>query len=192
MSDSSPVDFQRSIYNELDEKLRESEWQSGVAEAHGLLAGLACRGITSAEIGNRMHLLRISGEQEKSMLTGLFELVLRDLESQEPVFNLLLPDDDMPAPRRVEEIADWCGGFMQGFCHDGEHAINTSSPQTREALQDVVEISGMYLDSDDCDSLDNDRSLAEVEEYLRVAVQLIFDEHAGNVTGAKQGSDQIH
>ena len=197
MSETAPGEFQRGIFNALDAKLRTSAWQSGAAEAHGLLTGLACRGVTGAELGGCLHLLRLgenaAPDAEKLLLTGLFELVVRDLTSQQPVFNPLLADDDSPAAARAAELADWCSGFMQGFCHDGDHAAQTGSAEVREALRDVVEISGLQLGAGD--SAENDRSLTEIEEYLRVAIQLIFDERTGDAQAAVpggQGAAEIH
>ena len=81
---------------------------------------------------------------------------------------------------------------MQGFCHDGDHAVESAPQQLKEALNDIIEISGMYLAPEDLESDDNDRSLAEVEEYLRVAIQLIYDETSGRQAGDNPGSDKIH
>jgi uncharacterized protein YgfB (UPF0149 family) len=194
MNPIDPKQFQQKIYAELDEKLKASSWKSGASEAHGLLTGLACRGITATEIGNRMHLFQFSEDDDTALLEGLFELILRDLESSIPTFNPLLGGDKEHIAVRVDEIANWCGGFIQGFCHDGDSAILEQSAEVQEIIQDIMDISGMEVDLTDSVSHhleEEEKAFAEVEEYLRVGIQIIFDETSGFTKNA-QISEQIH
>ena len=194
MNQTDPKQFQQKIYAELNEKLKASSWKSGASEAHGLLTGLACRGISTTEIGNRMHLFQFSSGEDTSVLEGLFELILRDLESNSPTFNLLLGGDEEHIVVRVDEIASWCGGFVQGFCHDGDSAISEQSAEVQEIIQDIMDICGMEVDLSDSMSHDleeEEKAFSEVEEYLRIGVQIIFDETSGFKKG-DQISDQLH
>ena len=194
MNQTDTKQFQRKIYSELDEKLKASSWKSGASEAHGLLTGLACRGITATEIRNRMHLFQFSEDEDTTLLEGLFELILRDLDSSAPTFDLLLGGDEEHIVVRVDEIASWCGGYVQGFCHDGDSAIMEQSAEVQEIIQDIMDICGMEVDLTNSVSHDleeEEKAFAEVEEYLRVGVQIIFDE----TTGFKKKdpvSEQIH
>ncbi len=205
-----PPFFQREIYDGLDEKLRESPFQSGISEAHGLLAGLACRGIPLAQIGNKMYLMKLDSEAHKILISGLYELIVRDLDSTEPIFNLLLLDAESSLTLRIDGLANWCGGYMQGFCHDSEGIILQCSADVQEILRDVMSISGLDIDplagdarrglqsaeNEIADENEHDQSLFEIEEYLKIGIQLIYDElvdveSAGKIA-ANSSAAQIH
>ncbi len=169
--------FQQEIYPELDRKLRLTPFNGGAPEAHGLLTGLACRGITVQELQNKLWLFQLNSDQDLTLLQGLFELILRDLQSSTLTYHLLLPDDDTSPVIRTDEIANWCGGYVQGFCHDGEAALSNSNETTREILRDIMDMSGLYLQESSREEAE--KSMTQIEEYLRVGVQLIYDEATG-------------
>lgn len=168
------MEFPQKIYHELDQKLKSTDFNSGVSEAHGLLVGLACRGVAFEELQNKLYLFQLSGNEDLILLQGLFELILRDLQSSTPTFDLLLPADDVSLVIRADEISNWCGGYMQGFCHDGDYIFTDSNDTTREMLRDIMDIGGLHID--EADREESEKALMEIEEYLRVGVQLIYDE----------------
>ncbi len=197
MVENDPLHFQRKIYNDLDEKLRASGWKSGASEAHGLLAGLACRGVTSSQVANKRFLFQIDEKDDIAMLQGLFELISTDLESSEPTFNPLLADEDSASAQRIDEVANWCAGFIQGFCNDGSSVINECNDEIQELLQDIMDISGMQAGTMSASTVpesgEEDRELTEIEEYLRVGIQLIYDEMVGFTRPAVHpAADEIH
>ncbi len=172
---SSPPDIQQQLFLELDRKLRESAWASGASEAQGLLTGLACDGTTPETVRTRAFLLRLETEQELDLLEGMFALIARDLGDEELSYRPLLPDDSMPPEERAEAISGWCQGFLQGVFHDNTHLLEHGSEEIREALRDIMEIGHIELPADTTgDAVESD--LLELEEFLRVAVQLIFEE----------------
>ena len=189
---SQEKQFQRKIYQELNNKLKSTNFKSGASEAHGLLTGLACRGIKSEQLRNKLHLFQLDNDDDLGLLQGLFELILRDLQSTTPVFNLLLPEDTSLV-EKADEIASWCAGYMQGICHDGDYIFSDSSEPVQEMLQDILDIGGLQIDvsSDDLD--EDERSVMEIEEYLRVGVQFIFDETVKpDQSSVVTPSDEIH
>jgi uncharacterized protein YgfB (UPF0149 family) len=195
MNESEPSntsDLQRKLYQDLDQKLKSSDWNSGASEAHGLLTGLACRGVGSREIGNKMYLFQISGAEEIGMLEGMFEMIVRDLESTQFVFNILIPGDDVGTMQIAEEISNWCGGYLQGLLHDGDSLLAECSDSVQELVMDITDIGGLNLETVDGCS-DDESSLVEIEEYLRVGVQLIYDELV-QLTGSADHSNntEIH
>ena len=166
--------FQADIYRDLDRKLRHSSWKSGASEAHGLLSGLACRGIRSEQLRTRAWLLQLSEKTDLDLLEGLYDWILRDLHSDGFEFALLLPGADADCAQKTESLADWCGGFVQGFLHDGERVLADFPAAVREALDDIIAIS--RVDPNPPTNDETERQLAEIEEYLRVAAQIIFEE----------------
>lgn len=170
------------LYAQLDLKLREIGWSSGASEAHGLLAGLACRGFPATHIANKMHMFELNSDQDSSPLIALYEVILQNLQSDSPVFDLMLPDENETAFVRAEEIANWCSGFAQGFCHDGEAVVSKSTGSVKELFHDIMEIARMQAGpADDEQSRQREeRDLNEIEQFLRVGVQLIYEEMAVN------------
>lgn len=185
--------FQQDIYRELDEKLKSSDWKSGASEAHGLLTGLACRGFSATEIGNNVHLLQLDYSKYGTLLEGLFELIIRDLESPEPVFNLMLPVESTDNRELAEDLSGWCQGFLQGVYNDGTAAVEQCSDSVRELMADIMNIGNLDVTSIDREDHDAEKSLVEIEEFLRVGIQLTYDEMVGHPgTAATPGNPQIH
>lgn len=170
------------LYARLDEKLRDIGWDSGVPEAHGLLTGLACRGFSVQHISNKMYMFGLDSEQDSASLQALYELVLQNLESDDPVFDLMLPSDDESAFRRADEIANWCSGFAQGFCHDGDISMLQKTGPVKETFDDIMSIARIQaaLSGDETDRQGEDRALTEIEQYLRIGIQLIYEEMVVN------------
>lgn len=85
-------------------------------------------------------------------------------------FELLLPEGDTPLATRAEALFDWCRGFLGGF----GLAVGAAPPlsdEAREALHDLARLAQAAPESSDDDE-DAD-ALAEIEEFVRVAVLLL-------------------
>jgi uncharacterized protein YgfB (UPF0149 family) len=173
-SQATKREFQNRIYLDLDQKLRQTPWNSGASEAHGLLCGLACRGITSDTVRTRAFLFQLTESSHIDMIEGIFCLACRDLDDESFGFNLMLPDIDTPAIEQAESISNWCQGFLQGIYSDNTNTDNLELSSVAEALDDIMQIGHLEFDPDQSDQ--NLSSLTEIEEFLRVAVQLIYDE----------------
>lgn len=171
--------FHAHIYADLERRLRASRFGGGAAEAHGVICGLACRGADGEKLrAQAAGVLRLSAPADVELIDGLRGLVARDLRADDFAFDLLLPGDDARAAQRAAAVADWCGGFMQGFLPDRDSAaaLATLPGAVREAFDDIMAISCADAPPADADGEATARQLAEIEEYLRVAVQLIFEE----------------
>ena len=167
------MSLQQKIYPELDRKLKATPFNGGAAEAHGLLSGLACRGVGARELHSKLYLFQLDNDQDSILLQGLFEWILRDLQSSALAYRLLLPDDDTGPVIRTDEIANWCGGYTQGFFHASD-AFPGDNETVHEMLRDIMDMGGLYLEKSDREEAE--KSIMEIEEYLRVGVQLIYDE----------------
>jgi uncharacterized protein YgfB (UPF0149 family) len=191
-------------HNELDESLNRcgSSWNAG--QAHGLLcsrlsvAGADGAGdwiaqvLSDAEPGN-------DGIREcASTLDALFAYTWRALTARQSEFQLLLPDDEEPASRRALAMGYWCEGFLHGLVAE-KHSENLKKRLAAEPLADIikdmVEIS-RAIAADDADEEDADAAYVELVEYLRVAVQLFYEELADFRTPAEDmlpdESDTLH
>jgi uncharacterized protein YgfB (UPF0149 family) len=112
----------------------------------------------------------------------------RELNGPNIVFYPLLPDAEGVLAERVAGLALWCQGFVTGLGLGGyslEDAAFEDDPsggraQVAEIVNDFVEISRAGLDADDLNEADRAGfDLAALVEYVRVSVQLIFEEFHG-------------
>ena len=179
--------FNATIFGELEHKLRGSPWNSGASEAHGLLAALACCGIQPGEIRAKSWLFNLDEEPHRDIIEGLYALVCRELDDPEFSFSLLLPDEESTLAQRAEAVSDWCQGFLQGIYHGDGVLPQGAGAQTREAVNDIREIG--HLEPDPNDPEGSERDLAEVVEFLRVAVLLIREELQPRSPGATPASE---
>jgi hypothetical protein len=113
------------------------------------------------------------------------------LSAADFVFEPLLPAAELVLSERVAALAAWCGGFLSGLGLGGEELMQSTMredtsggaehgtmPDTlAEVLADFSQISRAGLDADDIeDAAQADFNLAELVEYVRVGVQLVFEE----------------
>ncbi len=84
-------------------------------------------------------------------------------------FQLLLPDDDVAVVLRAAAMFDWCRAFLGGF--GLAIADKKLSEEGEEALGDIANLAAARVD--DVDPEGDEESLAEIEEYLRMAVLLL-------------------
>ncbi len=91
-------------------------------------------------------------------------------------FNLGLPDDEATLGSRIGALACWLGGFLSALGEAG-----AGFPKTREGhevLRDLVEISRVEPPPEPAES--DEQDFLEVTEYVRMAVQFLYDERWGS------------
>jgi yecA family protein len=173
-------------HDELDALLKGcgSSWNAG--QAHGLLCSrVSLAGADGASrwiaqvLGDATSDLAQRAECEE-MLDALCATTWQQLVDRQSEFNLLLPDDQDPASVRTEVMAQWCEGYLHGLVAE-KHSEDLKKRLAEEPLADIIkdmlEITRATVgDDDDNNNIDND--LAELVEYLRVAVQLTYEELA--------------
>jgi uncharacterized protein YgfB (UPF0149 family) len=84
-------------------------------------------------------------------------------------FQLLLPDEQVPVTERAGAMFDWCRAFLGGF--GLAVADKKLSEEGEEALGDIANLAAARID--DVDPEGDEESLAEIEEYVRMAVLLL-------------------
>lgn len=162
--------------------------QSHPAGAHGALCGLVCaQGHRATFAAWLSSLAAEQGEsvtfepdeatrlKEHSPLGQMYWVVVQQLQDPEYTFDLLLPDASRSMAERCEALAAWCGGFLFGLGSAGGLDLDEVSPEVKEVLEDVMEISRFSIE-DVQGGEEEERAFAELEQYLRVAVLLIWAE----------------
>lgn len=172
-------------------------WDAG--QAHGLLCGrLALRGASAGagwldqvfEGSDADNALRRECE---SMLDALFACTHRQLAERLSEFQPLLPDEADSTIIRAEAVARWCEGFLHGLVSGAPGAAlkeRLSSEPLSDIIRDMLQITRATID-DDTDEQTNEEAYSELVEYLRVAVQLTYEELA-EYRQTPDGPDVLH
>ena len=184
-------------FDVIDDALRRAGAVTEPAEAHGSLCGLACvlgadaqsswladtltaaeePDLPAEEIGEGS-----AGIQEAAaLLGGLAAASTKALEAGDMSFQPLLPADDEPLEERTAALAAWCQGFNYGLAlavrfGDADEAVRHDA--IAEIVRDFAEMSQLGYQEDEGDR-DAEADWAELVEYVRVSVQLVFEEMAG-------------
>jgi hypothetical protein len=173
-------------HDELDAALKRcgATWDAG--QAHGLLCSrLAILG-TDAGIGWLDQVLEGSNPDDalrrecESMLDALYAFTHRQLADRQSEFEPLLPDDSDSAMVRADAIARWCEGFLHGLVSgspDERLKERLASDPLSDIIKDMLQITRATVD-EDLDDETNESAYEELVEYLRVAVQLTYEELA--------------
>ena len=157
-----------------------------VAELHGGVCGALCAGGPSAAQRWLTDCLEdaeldaaatpVQDDLEALVHGSAAMLVDRGLE-----FAPLLPDDDAPLDEQVQALALWCQGFLSGVGTTAPNATRDTGEgaPVSEILRDFAEISRAGLSEDEAKGLGQpDFALAEIQEYVRVSVQIVFEDLA--------------
>ena len=110
-------------------------------------------------------------------LAELFEHSRRVLAGRDMEFEPLLPADAVELGARVEALAAWAQGFLYGFGAAGPFPRGALPGEITEVLADLAEISRAGAVGAETAELEEE-AYAELVEFVRVGVQLIFDELA--------------
>lgn len=164
--------------------LRQLGATEGATEAHGSLCGLTC------VLGPRARLAWVAGllgeeaveaagqRADGAVLAELAAATAAALSGGDMAFTPLLPSDEQPLAERTDGLADWCAGFMHGL---GEAAGGAAlggaltAPVVREIMDDFAEITRVTLGEEETE-LEAEAAYAELVEFVRVSVQLLFEE----------------
>jgi uncharacterized protein YgfB (UPF0149 family) len=182
-------------YEDFARVLRESHALPEPPEAHGTLAGALC---SSGEYGLTDWLREILPDEESEVpalqsdvLQGAYNTMVRTLVGHDSDFAPLLPDDDEPIGERTEALSQWVQGFLYGLGSGVTGDPARVSPEAGEIVRDFIEIAHGVEAEDD--SEESEMAFAEVVEFVRVGVQLLFVELApARGQEAAPGAASIH
>jgi uncharacterized protein len=167
----------QATYTEIQRVLTDERSMTDAAEAHGTLTGCLC-----AAIGYRFEdwLLEILPEGRAqplatAALRELYHETSGALASSEMEFDLLLPEDEVSLDTRTVALAQWCQGFLYGLGGSAIQDTNGLPGEVGEIVRDLSEITRVGVDSGQSVE-SNESAYAELVEFVRVGVQLVFEE----------------
>lgn len=164
-------------YAEIQRTLSASHALADPAEAHGTLAGALCA-LGPYRLEDWLAEILPDGAgagPTDPVLETLYAATVSSLSGADMDFDLLIPDDEQPIEERTRALTCWCTGFLYGLGINGAADPQRLPGDLGEILRDMTEITRAGVDA--TDSLEaNESALAELVEFVRVGVQLVFDE----------------
>jgi uncharacterized protein YgfB (UPF0149 family) len=171
-------------FDAIDAALRRVEAPTDAAEAHGSLCGLVCglgesgQSAWLAETLPDDQAKAVVREQAGNLLQALAVRTCAALEGAEMTFQPLLPDDAEPLVQRVDGLAQWCQGFNHGLfvaARIGDAEAELASGNTAEIVSDFADMAQAAVGDEEPDA-EGEAAYAELVEYIRVSVQLVYEE----------------
>lgn len=161
-------------FDDLQRVLVQAHALTDAAEAHGTLVGALCTAEYS--LGDWLGQILPDGRAEVAVaahLRAIFESTCGSLGEGTLSFAPLLPADDAPISDRTAALGEWCQGFLYGL---GSGALPEGSAlqgDAAEVVRDFTEITHVDVDPDE-DEERNEQAYAELVEFVRVGVQLVY------------------
>jgi hypothetical protein len=168
-------------YNELNHLLFEAGVTTSAAEAHGVITGVLCAPQGARVMWQELILGREGGKSRQvpeplaQQLAALHRSTHALLSGTDCDFTLLLPDDDCSLADQIEGLTDWCHGYLFGLRIGGVDDFQKLPGDAGEVVRDIAHFSEAVMDSSLAGE-EEAKALVEVVEYLRVGVQLVFEE----------------
>ena len=190
------------------DNLNDALWRCGAtwdaAQVHGLLSSRLAVAGRDAGFDWLQQVLEGTDPADAlrtectELLNGLFEDTLRQLSQRLSEFEPLLPDDSDSASLRATALAHWCEGFLHGLVsvdHGDALRQRLAEEPLADIIRDMLQLTRAAAD-DGSDDETNEAAYAEVVEYVRVAVQLAYEELAelrnGPESPQTESGDTLH
>ena len=176
ISNQSPADR----FTQVEATLALAGIELSVSETHGTVVGAIANHMKSGITPDLLKLIEPAANKADARYTQLNALLYdmyREnsealLEGQEG-FAPLLPSDDEALAARVEGLATWCKGYILGLLYNNAFSLDQIPESGSEIARDLMEIAEAGAGSDD--EKEEDWALSELEEYIKVGAQLIFE-----------------
>lgn len=167
-------------YAELDQLLVRAQADVPAAACHGFLCGQICatRWPDEARWQEFLDVRCMDDDVVNGCyaeVEALTKLIREQLNSPEMEFNLLLPDDACRLEDRVDALAQWCSGFLEGISAVEDEERLELGEECMEILQDVSMIcrAGVGEEFDE----EDEKMLVELVEYVRMGAVVIYEEN---------------
>ena len=186
-------------YQDVTDALARMDIASDAAECQGAMSAVVClAGEDGFGVWLGSHLpeiesARMQGDAlaaETARITDtLYRHVYQQLQAGELGFHLFLPDDETDLEARTQAMVHWCQGFLLGLRYAGVADNDQFQGELAEIINDITEIAQMSIGELDY-SEEEERSYAELVEYLRVGVMLFWETLSAQ--GASTSPSTLH
>ncbi|TLY69554.1 MAG: UPF0149 family protein [Gammaproteobacteria bacterium] len=180
-------------YIRIKELLGRARSLADAAEAHGTLAGCLC-GAAGYGFEDWLREILPEGRADAAAVASLRELytgTAQALLEPDMEFELLLPGDEESIDARTAALAEWCQGFLYGLGAGGIPDAAGLPGEAGEIVRDFAEITRAGADAGE-ELEANESAYAELVEFVRVGVQLLFEELAAARRPAAPSAAPLH
>ena len=168
-------------FDDLEYTLIKINAAAGAAEAQGLICGILC---ALGRVDKPSWIQQVIGEaadpadllmrETREQLDVVYQETMQSLYDEDYGFQLFLPDDQAQIEERIQAVSEWCQGFLLGFSMRSLDTIDDETRQEIEALlEDFIEVTRIDAEPGE-DANEDDESLFEIQEYIRMGVIFIF------------------
>jgi uncharacterized protein len=176
------------IADALKPYLQQAGMSSSIAEAHGLFTGLICtnQGKDPQQVFPWVEKLDLDIDQDNllvkealEILDAFYQMIKSSLASTEIEFQLAIIDND-PIEQRLADFSIWVQSFLYGLSLNKNFKLQQCSKQIQEIVNDFVKLSHaedyeLTTEEENAEK-ENEQSLFELIEYVRIGVITINDE----------------
>ena len=169
-----------TAFTDLKQILNSAGTVCGPAESHGTACGAVCVGADGGDTWINHLLDEATGSDARLKDCRRELLKLRDrsrklLQDGTLDFEPLLPDDETGLAERTAALGEWCQGFLYGLGLAGERLkVDSLTDEVNEVLRDMGHIAQAGFEGEDSD--EDEAAYTEIVEYVRVGVQLLYEE----------------
>ena len=188
-------------FHKVSKALRDLNSSVDPAETHGLLTALFCAQAqmyidawVSSLVNEKVDRRALKIRKASDVLKQLFENTMESLKDDEYSFKLLLPADSESFLVRIEAFSQWCQGFVVGLNLAGVELKNQKNADIQEAIDDLVNFSCLRYDEEEEGDEEAEQAYAELVEYARVAVMLIYSDKENLIPNRIEntGNETLH
>ncbi len=169
-------------YDQANSTMELAGIQSSAAEVHGTICGVLASPEAEQTDWLKAILERGSRGSNKlpkpvsEQLSALFQISRKALRDESFSIALLVPEgNNTSVVEHTDAVAAWCRGFMLGLSAGGLKEFASLPDAVREALEDLLDIAEVVAEEGEDEQ--QEEALVDLQEYVRLAVQFIFDEH---------------
>ncbi len=178
-------------FRELNQALSKTTLKLHPSQVHGLVSGVICGNPKSTAAWEEL----VTGGEDPAptheVLQELYDSSAKQLEDFLFEFQLLLPADSEDLPTRAEALTLWCQGMLTGLKLAQVQIVDREASEMTEAINDLIEIAKMNYE-DVVANEEDEAAYAELVEYVRVAIILIYQDMREAETSKKSANSSNH
>jgi len=178
-------------FRALNQALSKTTLKLHPSQVHGLITGVICGNPKSTAAWEEL----VTGGEDPApthqILQELYDSSANQLEDFLFEFQLLLPADSEDLPTRAEALTLWCQGMLTGLKLAQVQIVDREASEMTEAINDLIEIAKMNYE-DVVANEEDEAAYAELVEYVRVAIILIYQDMREAETSKKSANSSNH
>lgn len=148
-----------------------------ISDLHGAVTGIAVSNPEVFVVQSLVDLLGVEALSDQATVQAFVNAAVEELHNQDFSFSVMLPDDDVPLPERIEALGDWISSFLAGMAlgleQRGGIDFESMGEEAREIVEDFSAISEVEA-TEDLVGAEAEADFVELEEFVKVGTLLLI------------------